>query len=58
MSESMPLVRALERAGLEETANELARLARSPELREHLQETFVTDRGGRPVGDGPDARPG
>ncbi len=47
-----PLLRRLRtelRAGRQRIADELARLARSPELREHLQETFVTDRGGRPV---------
>ena len=47
-----PLLRRLRnelRAGRQRVADELARLARSPELREHLQETFVTDRGGRPV---------
>jgi DNA mismatch repair protein MutS2 len=47
-----PLLRRLRnelRAGRRRVADELARLARSPELRDHLQETFVTDRGGRPV---------
>ena len=47
-----PLLRRLRnelRAGRQRVADELARLARSPELREHLQETFVTERGGRPV---------
>jgi DNA mismatch repair protein MutS2 len=47
-----PLLRRLRnelRAGRQRVADELSRLARSPELREHLQETFVTDRGGRPV---------
>jgi DNA mismatch repair protein MutS2 len=47
-----PLLRRLRnelRAGRQRVADELARLARSPELRDHLQETFVTDRGGRPV---------
>jgi DNA mismatch repair protein MutS2 len=47
-----PLLRRLRnelRAGRQRVAEELARLARSPELRDHLQETFVTDRGGRPV---------
>jgi len=47
-----PLLRRLRnelRAGRQRVTDELARLARSPELREHLQETFVTDRGGRPV---------
>src|SRR5439155_25789231 len=37
------------RAGRQRVTEELARLARSSGLREHLQETFVTDRGGRPV---------
>ncbi len=47
-----PLLRRLRnelRAGRQRVADELARLARSSELRDHLQETFVTDRGGRPV---------
>jgi len=47
-----PLLRRLRnelRAGRQRIADELARLARSPELHDHLQETFVTDRGGRPV---------
>jgi len=47
-----PLLRRLRnelRAGRQRVADELARLARSAELRDHLQETFVTDRGGRPV---------
>jgi DNA mismatch repair protein MutS2 len=47
-----PLLRRLRnelRAGRQRVTDELARLARSVELREHLQETFVTDRGGRPV---------
>jgi DNA mismatch repair protein MutS2 len=37
------------RAGRQRVTEELMRLARSTELRDHLQETFVTDRGGRPV---------
>jgi DNA mismatch repair protein MutS2 len=37
------------RDGRHRVAEELARLARSPELSEHLQERFVTERGGRPV---------
>src|SRR5439155_26735261 len=37
------------RAGRQRVTEELARLGRSRELREHLQESFVTDRGGRPV---------
>jgi DNA mismatch repair protein MutS2 len=47
-----PLLRRLRsdlRAGRQRIADELARLARSAELRDHLQETFVTERGGRPV---------
>jgi DNA mismatch repair protein MutS2 len=47
-----PLLRRLRnelRAGRQRVADELARLARSPDLRDHLQETFVTERGGRPV---------
>ena len=47
-----PLLRRLRnelRAGRQRVTDELARLARSAELRDHLQETFVTDRGGRPV---------
>src|SRR5438067_1595112 len=47
-----PLLRRLRnelRAGRQRVTDELARLARSRELREHLQESFVTDRGGRPV---------
>jgi DNA mismatch repair protein MutS2 len=47
-----PLLRRLRnelRAGRQRVTEELARLARSAELRDHLQETFVTDRGGRPV---------
>jgi DNA mismatch repair protein MutS2 len=47
-----PLLRRLRnelRAGRQRVTDELARLARSTELREHLQETFVTERGGRPV---------
>jgi DNA mismatch repair protein MutS2 len=37
------------REGKQRVADELRRLARSSELREHLQEDFVTERGGRPV---------
>jgi DNA mismatch repair protein MutS2 len=47
-----PLLRRLRnelRTGRQRVTEELARLARSAELRDHLQETFVTDRGGRPV---------
>lgn len=47
-----PLLRRLRtelRNGRHRVADELARLARSPELGEYLQERFVTERGGRPV---------
>jgi DNA mismatch repair protein MutS2 len=37
------------RDGRERVADELRKLARSSKLREHLQEDFVTQRGGRPV---------
>jgi DNA mismatch repair protein MutS2 len=37
------------RNGRQRVAEELARVARSGELSEHLQEQFVTERGGRPV---------
>jgi DNA mismatch repair protein MutS2 len=37
------------RSGKQRVGEELARLARSRELRDLLQETFVTERGGRPV---------
>src|SRR5215218_7135612 len=37
------------RRGREQAAEELRRLARGSELREHLQEDFVTRRAGRPV---------
>ena len=50
--DASPLLRRLRselRAGRQRVADELARLARSAELRDHLQETFVTERGGRPV---------
>ena len=36
------------REGRQRVAEELRRLARKSELREHLQEDFVTQRGGRP----------
>ena len=42
-------LRAELRDGRARVADELRRLARSSELREHLQEDFVTERGGRPV---------
>ena len=47
-----PLLRRLrkELRGLRHTVvEELRRLARAPGMREHLQEDFVTQRGGRPV---------
>jgi DNA mismatch repair protein MutS2 len=47
-----PLLRRLRkelRAGKDRVFEELRRLARTPGLREHLQEDFVTERGGRPV---------
>jgi len=47
-----PLLRRLRselRRGRHRVAEELARLARSPALSPHLQERFVTQRGGRPV---------
>jgi DNA mismatch repair protein MutS2 len=47
-----PLLRRLRRElrnGRREVGEQLTRAARSAELREHLQETFVTQRGGRPV---------
>ena len=47
-----PLLRRLRkelRAGNERVFEALRRLARTPGLREHLQEDFVTQRGGRPV---------
>ena len=37
------------REGKQRVADQLRRLARSSELSEHLQEDFVTERGGRPV---------
>ncbi len=42
-------LRAELRDGRRRVADELARLARSPSLRESLQESFVTERSGRPV---------
>jgi DNA mismatch repair protein MutS2 len=47
-----PLLRKLRaelRRGRHRAAEELAKLARTPAFREHLQETFVTERSGRPV---------
>ena len=47
-----PLLRRLRkelRTGKDRVFEELRRLARTPGLREHLQEDFVTERGGRPV---------
>jgi DNA mismatch repair protein MutS2 len=37
------------RAGMRRVEEALQRLVRSPQLRPHLQETFVAERGGRPV---------
>jgi DNA mismatch repair protein MutS2 len=37
------------RGGKQRVIDELRRLARAPGIREHLQEDFVTQRGGRPV---------
>jgi DNA mismatch repair protein MutS2 len=42
-------LRAELREGKHRVTEELRRLARGGELREHLQENFVTERGGRPV---------
>jgi DNA mismatch repair protein MutS2 len=42
-------LRAELRNGRQRVREEITRVARSPELREALQETFVTERGGRPV---------
>ena len=47
-----PLLRRLRkelRAGKQRVIDELRRLARAPGLSQHLQEDFVTERGGRPV---------
>ncbi|HEY2372294.1 MAG TPA: Smr/MutS family protein [Gaiellaceae bacterium] len=47
-----PRLRALRselRAGARRAEEALQRLAQSPKLRSHLQETFVTERAGRPV---------
>ena len=47
-----PLLRRLRRElrnGQQRVIEELRKLARSPALREHLQEDFITQRGGRPV---------
>jgi DNA mismatch repair protein MutS2 len=47
-----PLLRRLRkelRTGKQRVIDELRRLARAPGLRKHLQEEFVTERGGRPV---------
>jgi DNA mismatch repair protein MutS2 len=47
-----PLLRRLRRelgSGKQRVADELRRLARNDDLRTHLQEEFVTERGGRPV---------
>ena len=42
-------LRAELRAGMRRAEEALQRLAQSPKLRPHLQETFVTERSGRPV---------
>jgi DNA mismatch repair protein MutS2 len=42
-------LRAELRNGRQRVTDELARVARSGDIRESLQETFVTERGGRPV---------
>lgn len=42
-------LRAELRGGRQRVSEELRRLARTSELRDHLQEEFVTQRGGRPV---------
>jgi DNA mismatch repair protein MutS2 len=42
-------LRAELRSGRQRVADELARVARSGDIRESLQETFVTERGARPV---------
>jgi DNA mismatch repair protein MutS2 len=42
-------LRAELRAGMRRAEEALQRLAQSPKLRTHLQETFVTERAGRPV---------
>ncbi len=50
--DASPVLRRLRRelrTGRERVSEELRRLARGNELREHLQEQFVTERGGRPV---------
>jgi DNA mismatch repair protein MutS2 len=47
-----PLLRRLRRelrGGQQRIVDELRRLARGPAFRDHLQEDFVTERGGRPV---------
>ena len=48
-SPALRRLRAELRNGRQRVTAELARLARSSDLRDHLQETFVTERGGRPV---------
>src|SRR5581483_1633998 len=42
-------LRAELRNGRQRVRDAIARIARSPEIRDALQETFVTERGGRPV---------
>jgi DNA mismatch repair protein MutS2 len=48
-SPALRRLRAELRNGRQRVRDELTRLARSGELQESLQETFVTERGGRPV---------
>jgi DNA mismatch repair protein MutS2 len=48
-SPALRRLRSRLRDGRHRVADELRQLARSSELREHLQEDFVTERGGRPV---------
>ena len=48
-SQRLRRLRAELRTGRQRASEHVSRLARSSELREHLQEDFVTVRGGRPV---------
>jgi DNA mismatch repair protein MutS2 len=48
-SPALRRLRSQLREGKHRVAEQLRRLARSEELRQHLQEDFVTERGGRPV---------
>jgi DNA mismatch repair protein MutS2 len=48
-SQRLRKLRSRLREGRHRVTEQLRRLARTPELREHLQEDFVTSRGGRPV---------